>query len=579
MKSKTTEKIIPKSIGEITTENYLDISSYVNSSRHMCDVLDGCKPSYRRLIWAGFQFPKGKLIPTSKLIAEVSNYHPHSTTGIEGTNAVLVNSGVFTGEGSFGFTSITGEYNPPAATRYTKNRVSDLYHEIMGDALKYVEMVESPVEALEPKYLPIPLPLCVKQGTKVKLSDGREMKIEDIVDAVKSGEDVYVFSLDPNSRKHIETRVVWGDKTKTTDHYIRLEINTGDIIESTLEHKFLMSTGEYKEAKDIRSGDKFICEDFERELINIQIIEDDVESDFYDIMVESDHHNFILSSGLVAHNCLFLSQQVSGLGFSVSTLYPNFSPVSLYNAYLQNNPLLLEPRVDLELDKKKSELVDLWRYGKGKIVYSFHTQKVTSPKEGVMMWGDTSIFTPKLSKIKKLMDDGKVYMEDMTDEGGPKLFIGRVPGARGISLDDIWKIVESIKHFSMSCVLNVTDRKMTYRIPLYDWINYTIHNYHELITFSVQDKIKKTEFDIKVQEALPLVTDYIINKNPKATDKELITALNLSADIIQEVLKKPISGLRKNKDNSEKIKSLKEKLKSLKAFDPIIFTSEIIGKL
>lgn len=430
---------IPKPIGEVTTSNYLDIANYVNSSRHMCDVLDGCKPSYRRLIWAGFQFPKGKLIPTTKLIAEVSNYHPHSTTGIEGTNAVLVTSGVFTGEGSFGFTSITGEYNPPAATRYTKNRVSDLYQEIMGDALKYVEMIESPVEALEPKYLPLPLPLC-----------------------------------------------------------------------------------------------------------------------------------------------LFLSQQISGLGFSVSTLYPNFSPVSMYNAYVQNNPLLLEPRVDLELDRNKSELTGLWKYGRGKVVYSYHTKKIFDPvnkKEGVLMWGDTSIFTPKLTKIKKLMEDGKVYMEDMTDESGPKLFIGRVPGARGITVDDIWKITETIKSGTLACVLNVTNGMMTYRIPLYNWLDYTIKNYHNLISFANQDKIKKTEFDIKVLEALPLVTDYILNKNPKTTDKEISNALNLSADIIQEVLKKPISGLRKNKDASEKIKSLKAKLKELKNFNPISFTENIIGKL
>lgn len=438
-KKKTQEIFIPKPIGEVTTSNYLDIANYVNSSRHMCDILDGCKPSYRRLIWAGFQFPKGKLIPTTKLIAEVSNYHPHSTSGIEGTNAVLVNSGVFTGEGSFGFTSITGEYNPPAATRYTKNRVSDLYHDIMGDALKYVEMVESPVEALEPRYLPLPLPLC-----------------------------------------------------------------------------------------------------------------------------------------------LFLSQQISGLGFSVSTLYPNFSPVSLYNAYIHNDPSLLEPRVDLELDKGKSELLGLWRYGKGKVTYSYHTQRVSDPstkREGVLIYGDTSIFTPRLTKIRKLMEDGKAYMEDMTDEGGPKLFIGRVPGARGITVDDIWKITETIKSGTLSCVLNITNGTMTYRIPLYDWLDYTIKNYHNLISFSNQDKIRRTEFEIQVQEAIPVVTDYILNRNPKATDKELVANLGLSIEVIQEVLKKPISNLRKTKDTSDKIKALKAKLKSLKAFDPVVFTEDIIGKL
>jgi hypothetical protein len=42
---------------------------------------------------------------------------------------------------------------------------------------------------------------------------------------------------------------------------------------------------------------------------------------------------------------------------------------------------------------------------------------------------------------------------------------------------------------------------------------------------------------------------------------------------------KPISQLRKNKDNSERIKALKDKLKELKKFDPVVYTEEIINKL
>lgn len=577
------ESFIPKPIGEIATENYLDIANYVNSSRHMCDVLDGCKPSYRRLIWAAFQFPKGKLIPTTKLIAEVSNYHPHSTTGIEGTNAVMVNSGIFTGEGSFGFTSITGEYNPPAATRYTKNRMSDLYYEIMGEALKYVEMEESPVEALEPKYLPTPLPLCLASDTKIKMADGRDLRIEDVVREYEEGKQNYVYSCSPSGEIH-ETRVIWGGKTKTTGEYVIIRTKETDIIvKSTPEHRFMMKDGSYKEAKDLVLGDYLMSsEEGSCQVTGVEFSDGKEELDFYDITVRSCLHNFLLSSGIVAHNCLFMSTATSGLGFSVSTLYPNFSPRSLYQAYINNDPLLLEPRVDLEIDKKKSELMSLWKYGKGKVVYSYHTSRISDPstkREGVLIYGDTSIFTPKLSKIKKLMDDGKVYIEDMTDESGPKLFIGRVPGARGVTIDDIWKITESIKTGVLNCMINVTNRTMTYRIPLYNWIDYTIKNYHNLVVFVNQDKIRKTEFEIKVQEAIPIVADYILNKNPKATDKELVSVLGFSAEVISEVLKKPISGLRKNKDNSGKIKALKDKLKQLKSFDPIQFTEEIINRL
>lgn len=435
-------EIYPRPIGEVTSEAYVDIGNYVNNHRHLAEVKDGCKVSYRRLIYSALQFPKGKLIPATKLISETSSTHPHSLSGIEGLNAVLVNSGVFTGEGSFGFDSITGEHNPPASPRYLKNRLSDLYWDIMGDLMKYVPMVESPVGPLEPEYLPLPLPLCL-----------------------------------------------------------------------------------------------------------------------------------FLSGGIV-----------SGLGIGISTVYPNFSPKSLYAAYINNNPMLLEPNVDLELDKKKSNLLGLWRYGKGKVVYSYHITRVSDPatkREGVLFSGSTAIFTPKLSKFNKLIEEGKVYFDDMTDFDGPKLFVGRVPGARGITVDDIWKIAEQVKSNTSNAnfILNVTDSKMAYRIPLYNWLDYMYKNYIQLIVYANNDKIAKVEREIKIQEAIPVVVNYITSINPKAEDKEISKSLNLEEDIVSSVMTKPISNLRKNKDNTAKIKQLKTKLTELKKFDPVKFTEKIINEL
>jgi len=76
-----------------------------------------------------------------------------------------------------------------------------------------------------------------------------------------------------------------------------------------------------------------------------------------------------------------------------------------------------------------------------------------------------------------------------------------------------------------------------------------------------------------------LVADYILNRNPKATDAEIQKALGISADIIEVVMGKPISYLRANKDTAERIKALKNRLKELKAFDPIKYTEEIINQL
>ena len=280
--------------------------------------------------------------------------------------------------------------------------------------------------------------------------------------------------------------------------------------------------------------------------------------------------------------CLYLHDVVSGLGVSIKSLYPSFSPWSLYQAYINNDPMLLEPSIDLLIDKDKSELVKLWTTGKGKVVYSYKISRQISPDgktEGILFEGDTGIFVPNLKAFRKLEDEGKIFMDNLSDLSGPKLFVGRVPGARGITIDDIESIARKCCYDASTYMLNVTNGSTAFRIPMYDWLDYTYKNYINLVTQVNQKKIAKTQFDIAVLEALPVISDYILNRNPKATDEEICRVLGIAPEIVSSVMSKPISYLRKNKDTNSRLKDLKDKLKELKKFDPIKYTEQIIEQL
>ena len=434
----TSEELV-KPIGKIAEECYTLYGSYVNNFRALANILDGCKVSYKRIIYAATTYPKGQDIPTHKFIPSLSEWHPHGTDGCEGLNANLVKSGVFEGHGFFGNIQIDGVVNPHAATRYTKNRLSDLYWGIIGDLIKEVPYIESPQGAMEPTYIPLPLPLC-----------------------------------------------------------------------------------------------------------------------------------------------LYMKNSVEGLGVAINAKYPSFSPQSLFKAYINNDPRYLEPNINLIIDKENSELDRLWMTGKGRVIYSYKISRATSDdgkSEGILFEGDTGIFTPKINKFSKLVEEGKVYIEDLTDENGPKLFIGRIPGARGITPEDIESLCRKICFDATTYVLNVTNGESAFRVPLYYWLDYTYKNYINLVTEVNKKRIEKCKFDISVQESIPVIADYIMNKNPKATDEEIISALGIPAEIIGVVMSKPISYLRKNRDTAERIKALKDKLKELKRFDPVKYTEEIINKL
>ena len=436
-------KELTRSVGDITEEAYKLYGGYVNTSRAI-PRLDGLKVSVARLIYATILQPRGKWLPSHELVPSIQRWHPHGTVGVELANAHLARVGIFDGDGFFGNTSIDGIVSPPAATRYTHVKLSDLYCDILKDLTnpEYIHYHESPQGEMEPDYLPCPLPFA-----------------------------------------------------------------------------------------------------------------------------------------------LFIPISTIGLGVGIKTNIPSFTAKSLYSAFIKNNPNLLKCSVDLIIDPKKSELKKLWETGRGKITYSYKISRCQSPDgktEGILFETSTDltteVFIPGLSKFKPLVEEGKVRIEDITDDTGPKLIISRVPGAR-ITIEEIENLARKCSWKTIEYNCWVTDGVKCFRIPIRDWVKYTVTNYIELLKKVTSCKIEKVKFQIEVQKALPVLADYIINKNPKATDKELMNNLGISAEIISAVVQKPISYLRKNKDTSERIKALKDKLKELQHFNPVKYTEEIIGKL
>ena len=276
-----------------------------------------------------------------------------------------------------------------------------------------------------------------------------------------------------------------------------------------------------------------------------------------------------------------LKYHMQGLGVALRTEIPSFSMKSLYQALIHDDPNLLESGVDLILDKSRSDLVGLWTKGTAKITYSYHLSRVMSDDgktEGILFQGDTGVFEVKLSKkLKKLQEEGKITVDNVSDMSGPKMLISRVPGARGVTIDDIAKLCEEVCRNTTQYTLNVTNSETCFQIPLREWLHYTYDNYIKLLQFSVSKKIAQTEFDIKVQTAMPAVAQMIM-ANPKVSNTEIQKATGYEIEVIEAIMAKPIGQLRKNKDNSDRIKALKERLKNLKTFDPIKHTEEVINE-
>jgi hypothetical protein len=276
----------------------------------------------------------------------------------------------------------------------------------------------------------------------------------------------------------------------------------------------------------------------------------------------------------------------SGIGIGINTLIPSFSPTSILEAYLKDDPYLLKPGYDLEFDEDLCEFERLWKTGKGRIIYKYHVEYGWSGgNDGVYVWGDTQLFSPDWSLIEEWRSQGLLFIRDETTNGKPKIFIGRNKGVRKISTEDIYN--ECIKCTSSYYALQeirtryrigIHDNKKAIYIGLRDWIDITYKNYLNLIELYKSTNIEKLNFDIDVYTYLKQVAEILINTEKDITNQQIADQLGISIDIVNAITKKSISTLKRT-DTESKINSIKNKKYEYDSIKPKEFVKSIVLKM
>lgn len=169
---------------------------------------------------------------------------------------------------------------------------------------------------------------CLTGETKIALLDGRDVPIKDIVDEFNSRKELYTYTLDLEKGKVCPGKIINAWKT-STKKVIRVTLDNGEVIRCTDDHRFLLKSGKYLQAKDLVPGtslmplyrkfDKKGYEDvmnpindsWERILPTdhkVSKIEDLGEiEDVYDLTIDN-FPNFALSSGVFVHNSVAIRQ-------------------------------------------------------------------------------------------------------------------------------------------------------------------------------------------------------------------------------------------------------------------------------
>ncbi len=202
------EKIAPVNIEDEMKRSYIDYAMSVIVGRALPDVRDGLKPVHRRILYAmneqGMTYDK-PYKKSARIVGDVlGKYHPHGDIAVYDTLVRMVQDfslryPLIDGQGNFG---------------------------------------------------------CFTGDTKIKLLDGTEKSFEELA-KLSPDEIFYVYSVNENGQ------IVVGEGknarlTRRNAALIELTIDNGETIRCTLDHRFMLRDGTYKEAKDLMPEDSLM---------------------------------------------------------------------------------------------------------------------------------------------------------------------------------------------------------------------------------------------------------------------------------------------------------------------------------
>ncbi|MFA5992246.1 MAG: DNA repair and recombination protein RadA [Candidatus Pacearchaeota archaeon] len=155
---------------------------------------------------------------------------------------------------------------------------------------------------------------CLTGDTKVALCDGRNLSFIELIKEHKQGKINFTFTVDKNNEIKI-AEIKNPMLTMKNEEVMSVVLDNEEEVRCTLDHKFMLRDGSYKEAQYLKTGDSLMPLYF-KENQCLPIIEINANhkvlrveflrefEDVYDLSIDNTH-NFALASGIFVHNSTY----------------------------------------------------------------------------------------------------------------------------------------------------------------------------------------------------------------------------------------------------------------------------------
>ncbi len=98
---------------------------------------------------------------------------------------------------------------------------------------------------------------CFTGDTKIALTDGRDVSFKELINEWQNGKSNYCYTIKEGGNIGIE-KIINPRLTKKNEKVLKIVLDNNEEITCTIDHKFMLRNGEYKEAKNLKPGESLM---------------------------------------------------------------------------------------------------------------------------------------------------------------------------------------------------------------------------------------------------------------------------------------------------------------------------------
>jgi hypothetical protein len=121
-----------------------------------------------------------------------------------------------------------------------------------GGGSSMLDAAYSPLAVHEDYFFP---QTCLSLDTQIKLLDGRDLALADIISEYQSGKENFTFTVNQETQKIEPGKIIWAGVTRKDAEVVKITLDNGESVIATPDHRFIMRDGTEKEAGLLQSGD------------------------------------------------------------------------------------------------------------------------------------------------------------------------------------------------------------------------------------------------------------------------------------------------------------------------------------